>query len=375
MPSNKSYGVIKSKLLKGKTVLLDGAMGSILNEGAPHWSESVLPWSVEPLISSPSSILNLHSDYLASGCDVLTANTFRTSSDFLRRNLYETLSNAVELAPDLNPDDRLAEELLDKASQNWSNASSTLTMTALFMANIARNRATNKENAAIALSVSTLNDCYEPSLVPESPAGLDELKNKHIESLLPVASMQDFFDLVIIETINTSREAIEIMKALDQVGIHKPIWISFVLDREIHRQGSDEPVTLYPSLDSKGRLETIGESIHDAIEAIMELEDSRVDAILFNCTTSDAILTALQHLEGSVWHTPLEPKVYFGGYANAETNINSAEWKRVSTFTHEHYSDNALRWHEAGARIIGGCCGTRPRDIQYIRDLLDSKNL
>ena len=36
----------------------------------------------------------------------------------------------------------------------------------------------------------------------------------------------------------------------------------------------------------------------------------------------------------------------------------------------EKYAHHAMDWIQAGATVIGGCCGTRPAHIARLRDLL-----
>ncbi|MBU0953273.1 MAG: homocysteine S-methyltransferase family protein [Nanoarchaeota archaeon] len=57
-----------------------------------------------------------------------------------------------------------------------------------------------------------------------------------------------------------------------------------------------------------------------------------------------------------------------GAYANLEAADPShpSGYSRDPALTSEAYADYAERWVERGARIIGGCCGTRPEDLALI---------
>ena len=39
----------------------------------------------------------------------------------------------------------------------------------------------------------------------------------------------------------------------------------------------------------------------------------------------------------------------------------------------EHYAGHAQKWLTAGARVIGGCCGTGPAHIARLKQLIESK--
>jgi len=38
----------------------------------------------------------------------------------------------------------------------------------------------------------------------------------------------------------------------------------------------------------------------------------------------------------------------------------------------ETYGEYALRWRDAGARIIGGCCGTSPEHIRHLKTIFET---
>ena len=66
------------------TLLLDGAMGTELkNRGV----DIPLPlWSAEANIKHPGIVKSIHEDYISSGADIITTNTFRTTSWTYKKN-------------------------------------------------------------------------------------------------------------------------------------------------------------------------------------------------------------------------------------------------------------------------------------------------
>jgi homocysteine S-methyltransferase len=58
--------------------------------------------------------------------------------------------------------------------------------------------------------------------------------------------------------------------------------------------------------------------------------------------------------------------VPFGVYANLGAPDDASGFRRSDDCTPEVFADQALRWHGAGARILGGCCGTTPEHLRVI---------
>ena len=135
-----------TRLAQPGTLLLDGATGTELHRrgvdtGLPLWSANTL------LDDDDARVLQqIHADYLAAGADILTTNTFRTH----RR----------ALAPSGN-----AERALE------------LTRRAVEIARAAIDEVPASPPRFIAGSISTLEDCYQPDLVPPD----DQCRAEHSE--------------------------------------------------------------------------------------------------------------------------------------------------------------------------------------------------
>lgn len=60
-----------------KPFILDGAMGSLLEQRGYHLDEIL--WTSLINLTDPDTIIKLHKEYIQAGCDIITSNTFRTN--------------------------------------------------------------------------------------------------------------------------------------------------------------------------------------------------------------------------------------------------------------------------------------------------------
>lgn len=277
-------------------LILDGATGTELNRrgvdtGLPLWSANAL------MNDRDAGILeNIHLDYLRAGADIISTNTFRTH----RR----------ALAPSGNSDRALE-----------------LTRRAVEIARAAIARMPSDKPRFVAGSISTLEDCYRPDLVPHD----DELQFEHSERIRHL--IDSGVDLILIETINTIREAIAIVKLAAIPGT--PVIVSFVCDRE-------------------GKILS-GESLTEAAEQLLPLG---ILAIGVNCGPTNYLAKPLAELKAACGeHFPL---IAYGNIGSAD---ETAGWINSDSESPDVYCEHASHWP---AKIIGGCCGTTPEHISKL---------
>ena len=81
---------VSVRLNSGPPVILDGAMGTqLLDRGL----DLKLPlWSAEILELSPKIIEEIHKDYINAGAEIITTNTFRTTTRTFRK-VFQDNSN------------------------------------------------------------------------------------------------------------------------------------------------------------------------------------------------------------------------------------------------------------------------------------------
>lgn len=92
-------------------------------------------------------------------------------------------------------------------------------------------------------------------------------------------------------------------------------------------------------------------------------------AWFIQCTRCEYVERSLQELKNALGANDI-----IGVYANDSRGWDhiKMQWtgKRISP---EQYGEYALKWRDAGVRIIGGCCGIGAEHIAYIKASLDCK--
>ena len=157
------------------------------------------------------------------------------------------------------------------------------------------------------------------------------------------AAMAPHVDLVLCETMTTAEEGRAAATAAAETG--KPVWLAWTLR------------------DDDGCLRG-GDTVAQALAA---LDGIAVEAFLFNCCATDVISAAIPGLK-ALTDKPV------GAYGNDIRTLESqddADAGRCDKLDPAVYADIVSGWIEAGATIVGGCCGTGPDHIAAIRARLN----
>jgi S-methylmethionine-dependent homocysteine/selenocysteine methylase len=181
----------------------------------------------------------------------------------------------------------------------------------------------------VAGSAPPLEDCYRPDLVPADDVAAAEHR-EHIAHLVEAG-----IDVIAVETMNCVREARIAARAAADSGV--PFWVSFVCD----------PDALLLS----------GESLRAAIDAV---RDAGPTAVGVNCVPPSAVAGCLPVLRSC--------GIDFLVYANL--GMPEEDGSRSEEQGPTEFAGEVDRWTAAGARMVGGCCGTRPDHIRAVADAL-----
>jgi S-methylmethionine-dependent homocysteine/selenocysteine methylase len=178
----------------------------------------------------------------------------------------------------------------------------------------------------VAGSMSPTADCYQPWRWERAMGW------KHhalAEALAP------HVDILLCETFANPDEATHATRAANATGVE--VWTA---------------LTAGPSADLLGPAALVA--------AASECLRNGATRVLLNCTAASESMAFVRALRG----------LPFGVYANAgpaSEGLGFCEDPDVLT-----YARLAREWAEAGAQILGGCCGTGPAHIAAIRSALES---
>ncbi len=307
---DRMYDRIRSRLQKREPVLLDGASGTELVRRGVRWRK-------HGLLTDTAAVEQLHREYVEAGADVIRTNTFQLNPR-VYRNVFRNLEHMRHIgAPGL---ESLTPRLLRTGVQ---------------LARQARAKA-GREETAIAGVLSPLEHCFRPDLAPTP----EQARREHEE--LARVFAEEAVDFLLLESMNTIGEAKAALAAGRATGL--PVWVSLVVGPEGELL-SGEPLA----------------------QAAAEMERGGAEAVLVNCAPPVDITRAVETLRQAC-------SVPIGGFAHIG-HFSPPSWKfdffpqftDTEEWPPERYADEARRWRERGATILGGCCGTGPGHIQALR--------
>jgi len=183
----------------------------------------------------------------------------------------------------------------------------------------------------VAGSIAPLADCYRPDLSPARPI-CDAQHGRFAEALAEAG-----VDLLLCETFPSPTEADSAVRAALATGL--PVWLS---------------LTVGPTGDLM--------SDEAVVEAAARAAELGVSAVLVNCSPPERILELLHALAGL--------DVVLGGYGNVGSPDEHLGWRNPESAEPGPYGAAVAAWLDAGATVVGGCCGTTPAHIEAIAALL-----
>jgi S-methylmethionine-dependent homocysteine/selenocysteine methylase len=307
-----AYGRVREILGSNGTIVLGGPMGSELVRRGVRWRG-------HGMLTDAEAVRELYAEYLATGPDLIRTNTFQ-----LNRRIYlDVFRDPAHMA--------------HIGAPGLERRAADLTRRAVELAREARD-ASGRDAVAIAGVMSPLEHCFRPDLAPEPEAARAE--HAELAGILAEAGA----DLLLLESMNTLAEARAAAAAARTTGL--PFWVSFVL-------GPDGLVLG-------------GEILAGAARA---MRDMGAEAVLVNCVPPEDVGPAIETLAD-------------GGASGAFPHVGKFDppsWKfeffprfgETETWPPERLADAAAGWRRAGARIVGGCCGTGP---EHTRALTGMRN-
>jgi S-methylmethionine-dependent homocysteine/selenocysteine methylase len=300
--------------LPQRTILLDGGMGRELRFRGVDVMTSI--WSAKALIEAPQVVREVHRDFITAGADIITINSYG----------------------------------IVKSNLAWAGIEDRFKELNLFACDLAREACdASGRGVLIAASLPPLAGSYRPDRVGKFEE-IEPLYREQAEVLAP------HVDLLLCETMSSIDEGRAAVSGAMQTN--KPVWVCWTLHE-----------------DRSGRLRS-GEAFDQAVKTLSDLP---VSGALANCCAPESITKAMPQLK----QTGMK---YIGGYANTFQPIPE-DWdltgeKRTDgplgmrpDLDPDSYAAHANDWLNAGATVIGGCCGTRPAHIAKLKELIVAKNM
>lgn len=175
----------------------------------------------------------------------------------------------------------------------------------------------------VAGSMAPIADCYRPDLSPPQPRAA----HRAMARALAGAGC----DLLLVETFPHAGEARVAVEEAAATGL--PVWVA---------------LTAGPDAD----LLTPGQLAAGAREAVA----AGARAALVNCVPAARTLPYVRALA--------DLGVPFGAYANAGHPTEGLGWSTPDVKdAARRYADLAAEWVDAGATLVGSCCGTGPATV------------
>ena len=287
-----------------RITILDGGMGRELQRvGAPFRQPE---WSALPLIESPQHVTMVHEEYADAGADVIT-------------------TNAYAIVPF-----HIGQERFDRDGRRLAALAGSL----------ARDVADRHPGVKVAACIPPVLGSYLPERF------VADVARPLVEVL--VEEQAPFVDIWLAETQSSIAEVELIGDVLKDQPTGLPLWCSF---------------TLEDTLEAGAARLRSGESITRAVRAVEELGAA---AVSFNCSQPEVMEAAVRE---AVPMTTLPVGVYANSFvtdSHAGRLANEGLTQTRDDVTPEAYLEWATRWVDAGATIIGGCCGVGPDHIRAL---------
>ena len=308
------------ELWKNKTVILDGATGTNLQEAGMPVGVCPEQWILE----HPQVLIDLQKAYVEAGTDILYAPTF--SANRLKLQEYGLEDRLEEMNRNLVALSKMAvTETCSNVAKECMGANDT---------EESEGNVTRKVYVAGDLTMTG------QQLYPIGDLQFEELVDIYKEQA--VALIEAGVDLFVVETMMSLQECRAAVIAI--------------------RELCDLPIMVSLTYQSDGR--TLYGTTPEI--ATVVLQDLGVDAIGINCSTGPEDMFAPVKKMAEYATIPV--------FAKPNAGLPRLEnGKTVFDTTPEEFAECGKKLIEAGAAFIGGCCGTTPLHIKALAEAAEVK--
>lgn len=306
------YPALLARLHAGDVVILDGPTGTELQRrGAPMDPGA---WCGPATLANDRMLVDIHRDYIAAGSEIVTANTFASSRLMLA-----------------------AADMADQADE--------IVARAVAAAREARDQ--TNPNVVVAGSLSHMMPRAAGKPMPEAREIPGEAEVEDALNLLARQLKDGGCELIILEMMYRPRHIPLALAAARATGL--PVWYGAST-----RRGPDGAVLSFDNV-ADTPLERVAKMIPAECIDVAGIMHSGAETV----AESLAILRA--HFAGPLMAYP------DSGY------FEMPDWRFVDTITPERFATFVAAWLDAGAQLIGGCCGLNVEHIEAAVRVLDQR--
>ena len=291
-----------------KITLIDGGMGQELIHRSKVKPDYL--WSARVLLDHYGLVVDLHKDFINSGAEAITLNSYTITPDRLKKfNLEDSFKPLQESAI------KAAKEAINSFSKS----------------------------AGILLlgSLPPLVMSYKTEL------GKNKKEAKDIYKRI-VEIQQQHVDIFVCETVSSIEEAEVVTEVA--LGSEKKVWLSFCVKEE------------------DGTKLRSGESLEDALN---QFENTDINSFLVNCSPPEAIHESIGVMKKSKKPFGGLPNGFKSvNLLNDENDVSALE--KRDDFNIDKFVKDTLRFIENNASIVGGCCEVSPKYIKALKNKIQT---
>ena len=291
-----------------KITLIDGGMGQELIHRSKIKPDYL--WSARVLLDHYGLVVDLHKDFINSGAEAITLNSYTITPDRLKKfNLEDSFKPLQESAI------KAAKEAINSFSK--------------------------EANISLLGSLPPLIMSYKTEL------GKNKNEAKDIYKRI-VEIQQQHVDIFICETVSSIEEAEVVTEAA--LCSEKKVWLSFCVKEE------------------DGTRLRSGESLEDALN---QFKNTDINSFLVNCAPPEAIhqsISIMKKLNKPFGGLPNGFKSV--NLLNDENDVSILE--KRDDFNIYKFVKDTLRFIENNASIVGGCCEVSPKYIRALKNKIQT---
>lgn len=385
--------------------ILDGGLGTELEFRGYDLSKDPL-WSAGLVRRDPKALAEIHRAYLEAGADVITTATYQGCIETLGENLFaEIVRIAVRARNEFVRDHRENFEFTGEPKRSKDETTDLVTMSSSSTVIDNKTQKQRRKWPLVAVSMGPYGAYlgkgqeYTGDYGNVSKATLLDFHRLKLEAL-DAEGIEP--ELLLFETIPNSLELAAITELLQQreklreqrnVTLKPQVWLALSVRFETI-DGNDHVLLA----DGASLTESNSFSVVNGLRTQLRAMAPHISAVGINCCPLDEAELALAELndvfqqnpnDTSASSGPLQLIVYpnSGEVYSGETKTwsqpifrNSSKGdsevfdptttKPILKDSSWGLADKSQEWIKHGARIIGGCCRTRPEDITKLKETI-----